>query len=49
MTIANIFLGIAAGVLFLGVVAEKDKEAHKNITIAFVATLAVITVLNIFA
>lgn len=47
MTIANTLLGIAAGVLFLGVVAEKDKEAHKNITNAFVAVLALIAVLNI--
>lgn len=49
MTIANTLLGIAGGVLFLGVVAEKDKAAHKNITTAFVAVLAVITALNIWA
>lgn len=47
MTIANTLLGIAGGVLFLGVVAEQDKEAHKNITTAFVATLCLIAVLNI--
>ena len=47
MTIANTLLSLAAGVLFLGVVAEKDKEAHKNITTAFVATLGLIAVLNI--
>ena len=49
MTIANTFLGIAAGILFLGVVAEKDKAAHKNITTAFVAVLAAIAALNIWA
>lgn len=48
MIAINILLGIVAGILFLGVVAEKDKEAHKNITIAFVAVLALIATLNIF-
>lgn len=48
MITTNFLLGIAAAILFLGVVAEQDKEAHKNITIAFVAVVGLIAVLNIY-
>lgn len=43
---ANAALILAAGVLFLGVVAEKDKEKHTNITWAFIATLGTIAAVN---
>lgn len=46
MIFINILLGIAAGILFFGVVGEKDKAKHKNITIAFVATLLFTLALN---
>ena len=43
---ANVALIAAAGVLFLGVVGEKDKEKHTNITWAFIATLGTIVAVN---
>ena len=46
MIIFNILLAIAAAILFLGVVAEKDEKRHGNITIAFVIVMTVIA-LNI--
>lgn len=46
---ANVLLGIAAGVLFLGVIGEKDKEKHRDVTLCFVATLATIVLINVFA
>ena len=46
MIFVNILLGIVAGILFIGVVGEKDKEKHKNITTAFVATLLFTLALN---
>ena len=53
MIIANILLGVAAGILFLFLVGESkppmSKERHQNITIAFTAVLALIAVLNIIA
>lgn len=53
MIIANILLGVAAGILFLFLVGENNppmsKERHQNITIAFTAVLALIAVLNIIA
>lgn len=47
MIFVNILLGIAAGILFFGIVGEKDKAKHKNITIAFVALLLFTVVLNL--
>ena len=46
MTIANTLLAIAAGVLFLGTIAEKDEKKAKNVTTAFVAVMAAIAILN---
>lgn len=48
MIIINIILAIVAAVLLLGVIAEKDKEKNKNITIAFVAVVALIIAVNTF-
>ena len=45
----NILLGLIAFVLFLGTVGEKDGARQKNITLAFVATLAVIVLINFVA
>ena len=42
----NILLGLIAFVLFLGTVGEKDGTRQKNITLAFVATLAAIVLIN---
>lgn len=47
MIFVNILLGIAAGILFFGVVGEKDKAKHKNITVAFVALLLFTLLLNL--
>lgn len=47
MIILNILLAIIAIILFFGVVAEKDAKKHTNITIAFVADMAAITLLNL--
>ena len=44
---ANVLLGIAAGTLFLGVIGEKDKEKHRDVTLCFVATMATIVLLNV--
>ena len=46
---ANVLLGIAAGTLFLGVIGEKDKEKHRDVTLCFVATMATIVLLNVLA
>ena len=46
MILLNILLGLIAGVLLLGVIAEKDKEKNKNITIAFLALVALIITAN---
>lgn len=45
----NILLGLIAFVLFLGTVGEKDGARQKNITLAFVATLAAIVLINFVA
>ena len=45
----NILLGLIAFVLFLGTVGEKDGARQKNITMAFVATLAAIVLINFVA
>ena len=46
MILLNILLGIIAGVLLLGVIAEKNEKQQKNITIAFVAVVALINAAN---
>ena len=46
MTAINILLGVAAAVLLLGVIAEKDKERNRNITLAFVAVVLLIIAAN---
>ena len=47
MTAINILLGVVAAVLLLGVIAEKDKERNRNITLAFVAVVLLIIAANI--
>ena len=51
MTAINIVLGIVAAVLLLFVVGETkppmSKERHQNITLAFVAVVALIIALNV--
>lgn len=42
----NIIMGIAAAVLLIGVLGEKEKEKQQNITIAFVGVLALIITAN---
>lgn len=44
----NFFLGVVAAVLCLGVISENDKTKSRNLTIAFVAVLAFIAVINAF-
>lgn len=44
----NIFLGVVAAILCMGVICEHDKTKNKNLTIAFVAVLAFIAVMNAF-
>lgn len=46
MIAVNILLASAAAVLFIGVMGEQNTEKQKNITIAFVAVLAVIIAAN---
>ena len=43
----NIVLVVIAAILFLGVVGEKDKDKNRNLTQAFVATMAAIILVNI--
>lgn len=45
----NILLGLAAFTLLLGVIGEKDKEKHRDVTISFVAVMATIVLLNTIA
>lgn len=49
MIALNILLGLVAAVLLLGVIAERDKDKNKNITIAFVAVVALIIAVNFLA
>lgn len=42
----NILLGLVAAVLLLGVIGERDKDRAQNITIAFVAVVALIITVN---
>ena len=46
MLIINIVLGLAATLLLLGVIGEKDGLRQQNITIAFVAVIVLIIALN---
>ena len=46
MIAINILLAVVAAVLLLGVIAEKDKDKNKNITLAFMAVVALIIALN---
>lgn len=48
MTAINILLGLVAAVLLLGVIGEKNPAKNQNITISFVATVALIIALNTF-
>ena len=43
----NIVLVVIAAILFLGVVGEKDKDKNRNLTQAFIATMAAIILVNI--
>lgn len=45
----NILLSIATVVLFLGVIAEKDKQKHVDLTWCFIATMATIVLINVVA
>ena len=42
----NILLGVVGGLLLLGVIGETDPKKQKNITLAFVAVMAVIIAAN---
>lgn len=42
----KIMLGLVAAVLLLGVIGEKDKDKNQNLTIAFVAVVALIITIN---
>lgn len=42
----NILLGICAAVLLIGIIGEKDKTIHTNITIAFAVVMLFILALN---
>lgn len=46
MIALNILLAVVEAVLLLGILGEKDKDRHKNITIAFVAVAALIFTVN---
>lgn len=48
MTIIYIILAVAAAVLFLGVIGERDRQKHQNVTIAFVVVVALIITLYAF-
>lgn len=48
MTAINILLGLVAAVLLLGVIGEQNPAKNQNITISFVATVALIIALNTF-
>lgn len=45
----NVLLSIMALVLFMGVVAEKDKQKHMDLTWRFIATLTTIVLTNFVA
>ncbi len=45
----NTLMCLAAGTLLMGVIGEKDKEKHRDITICFVAAVVAIAMINAFA
>ena len=47
LIVMNIVLAVIAVVLFMGVVGEKDKDKNRNLTQAFIATMAAIILVNI--
>lgn len=49
MIALNILLEVVAAVLLLGVLGERDKTRHTNITLAFVAVVVLIIVLKIIS
>lgn len=42
----NTLLGLVAGLLLLGVIAEQDQKKNTNVTIAFAAVVLLIIALN---
>lgn len=46
MIFVNVVAGIAAGILLIGVIGEKNEQKGKNLTMAFVAICALIVALN---
>lgn len=48
MIIIYIILAVAAAVLLLGVIGERDRQKHQNVTIAFVVVVALIITLYAF-
>lgn len=46
MIFANIAAGIAAALLLIGVIGEKNEQKGKNLTLAFVEICALIIALN---
>jgi len=46
MIAINIILGIAAAILLIGVIGEKDRQKQGNITIAFTAVIVLIIAIN---
>lgn len=45
--IVNAVLIVIALILFCGVVGERDRERHKYITLAFVATVAALALMHL--
>lgn len=48
MTTLNIILGIAAVILLIGVIGERDTQKQRSITMAFVGVLVLIIAANAF-
>lgn len=46
MIFANVLLGIAAAVLLLGIIGEKNERRNQNLTIAFAIVCVLILALN---
>lgn len=44
--VVNVILGLAAALLLIGVIGEKDERKCQNVTIAFVTVCALIFGLN---
>lgn len=47
MLITNILLGVGTAIMWASALVEKDKQRQKNNTLAYVAGLAAIVVLNV--